>query len=263
MQREMYNYRRVHRAHLVLLAGAAAVAAFCVVFMATLAANSSAATTVAPDNTAEPRITGTPRVGQVQRATRGTWTGTAPITYEFRWFRCDGAGAPDASDCRRISNASDNTYVARQADAGFRLRVQVVARNADGQDTATSNPTAVITAAAPVNTRSPRSRGTRSSGPACRRTAASGPDSSRSPTRTSGCAATTRATTAARSRVRTTRTTRSATATSAGRSAFALSPGTTGARRRRSRIRPVSSARTSPRLLPRQLGAGGGSEGGR
>jgi hypothetical protein len=155
MRRETYQYRRVHRAHLVFLAGAAAVAAFCVVFVATLAGNSSAATTVAPDNTAEPRITGTPRVGQVQRATRGTWTGTAPITYEFRWFRCDGAGAPDASNCSRISNASDNTYVARQADAGFRLRVQVVARNADGQDTATSNPTAVITSAQPTNTKEP------------------------------------------------------------------------------------------------------------
>jgi hypothetical protein len=110
---------------------------------------------VAPNNVAEPQISGTPRVGQVQRATRGTWTGTEPIDYEFRWFRCEGQGAPDASDCRRISNAADNTYVARQADAGFRLRVQVEASNDDGQDTATSNPTAVITSARPTNTTEP------------------------------------------------------------------------------------------------------------
>ena len=78
----------------------------------------------------------------------------------FRWFRCDGRGASDASDCRRITNASDNTYVLRQGDAGFRIRSQVVARNADGQDTATSNPTNVVTAAKPVNTTEPSISGT-------------------------------------------------------------------------------------------------------
>jgi hypothetical protein len=119
-----------------------------------------AAPTVAPRNTGEPSISGTTRVGQVLRTTRGTWTGTEPITYEFRWYRCEGRGAADASDCRRISNAADNTYVLRQADAGFRIRSQVVARNADGQDTATSNPTNVVTAARPVNTTEPSISGT-------------------------------------------------------------------------------------------------------
>jgi hypothetical protein len=128
----------------------ALVAAF-----AALTATSAAAPAVPPTNVTEPAISGTPRVGQVQRANRGTWAGTEPISYEFRWFRCEGRGAPDASDCRRISNASDNTYVARQADAGFRLRVQVIARNADGRETATSNPTAVITSARPTNITEP------------------------------------------------------------------------------------------------------------
>jgi hypothetical protein len=152
--------RGIHRAYLALLGGAAVVAALAVAFTAMLAGTSAAAPLVEPSNTAEPQITGTPRVGQVQRATRGSWTGTAPISYEFRWFRCEGRGAADASDCRRISNASDNTYVARQADAGLRLRVQVVARNADGQDTATSNPTAIITSARPTNTDEPSISGT-------------------------------------------------------------------------------------------------------
>jgi hypothetical protein len=115
----------------------------------------SATPTAAPNNTAEPSITGSPRVGQVQRANRGTWTGTAPLSYEYRWFRCKGPGASDASDCTRISNAPDNTYVAREADAGFQLRVRVIARNEDGQDTATSNPTQIITSAKPANTTEP------------------------------------------------------------------------------------------------------------
>jgi hypothetical protein len=148
------------RVYLTIVGGATALAAVGAVFAALLSTESAAAPTVAPSNVTEPRISGSARVGQVLRTTRGTWTGTAPITYEFRWFRCDGRGAPDASDCGRISNAADSTYVLRQADAGFRIRSQVVARNAEGQDTATSNPTGVVTAARPVNTTEPSISGT-------------------------------------------------------------------------------------------------------
>jgi hypothetical protein len=158
--RRRTQHRDVQRVYIGILGGAALVAALGAMFAAMLVGTSSAATSVAPDNTVEPRITGTPRVGQVQRASRGTWTGTEPIRYEYRWFRCEGAGAPDASNCTRISNASDNTYVARQGDAGFRLRVQVIGRNDDGQDTATSNPTATITSAGPRNTTEPSITGT-------------------------------------------------------------------------------------------------------
>jgi hypothetical protein len=131
------------------------VAAVGLLFIATLAGSSAAAPKVAPTNTAEPRVSGTLRVGQILRTTRGTWTGTPPITYEYRWFRCEGRGLPDASNCGRISNAPNATYVLRQADAGFRIRSQVVARNADGRDTATSNPTPVVESARPTNTREP------------------------------------------------------------------------------------------------------------
>ena len=151
----MRHQMREHRAVVAGVAILTALAAF-----AAIVSSSTAAPAVAPNNVGEPAITGTPRVGQVLRSTRGTWTGTAPITYDFRWFRCEGRGASDASDCRRITNASDNTYVLRQGDAGFRIRSQVVARNADGQDTATSNPTNVVTAAKPVNTTEPSISGT-------------------------------------------------------------------------------------------------------
>src|SRR5262245_45601083 len=151
---------RLQRAYLALVGVAAAVAVAGGVFAAWAADPSTAAPTVAPSNTGEPTVTGTARVGQVLRTTRGTWTGTEPIQYAFRWFRCDGAGAPDASDCRRISNAGDNTYVLRQADAGFRIRSQIVATNADGSARATSNPTAVVTAATPTNLTDPTISGT-------------------------------------------------------------------------------------------------------
>jgi hypothetical protein len=148
------------RTYLAIVGGAGALAVVGAIFAALLSSESVAAPTVAPSNVTEPRVTGTTRVGQVLRSSRGEWTGTAPIQYEYRWFRCDGAGAPDASNCQRITNASNASYVLRQADAGFRIRSQVVARNADGQDTATSNPTGVVTAARPVNTTEPSITGT-------------------------------------------------------------------------------------------------------
>ena len=146
------------RASTAVLGGLAGVATL-VAFTSLLVASSSAAPTVAPKNVGEPAISGTTRVGQVLRSTRGTWSGT-PTDYTFRWFRCDGRGAADASDCQRITNASDNTYVLRQADAGFRIRSQVTASNADGRDTATSNPTTVVTSARPFNTTEPSISGT-------------------------------------------------------------------------------------------------------
>ena len=148
------------RTYLAILGGATALAVVGAVFAGLLSNESLAAPAAPPSNVTEPRVTGPTRVGQVLRTTRGEWAGTAPIQYQYRWFRCEGAGAADASDCTRISNASNASYSLRQADAGFRIRSQVVARNADGQDTATSNPTNVVTAAKPVNTTEPSISGT-------------------------------------------------------------------------------------------------------
>ena len=150
---------RLQRTYLAIV-GAAAAVAVAGGFFAAWAAETSAAPTVAPRNVGEPAVTGTTRVGQLLRTTRGTWTGTEPITYAFRWFRCNDAGAPDASDCRRISNAADNTYVLREGDAGFRMRSQVVATNIDGSARATSNPTDVVISARPTNLRAPSISGT-------------------------------------------------------------------------------------------------------
>jgi hypothetical protein len=151
----MKSTTHVQRAYLAILGGAALVAIAGALFAGAVAGNSLAASTVAPANTGEPSVSGTTMVAEVLRTTRGSWTGTEPIDYSFRWYRCQGRGAADASDCRRISNAPNSTYVLRPADAGFRIRSQVVARNADGQATATSNPTSVVVSDKPVNTTEP------------------------------------------------------------------------------------------------------------
>lgn len=145
----------LYRMYVAIAGVAAAIAIVGGLFAVWAAEESSAAPAVAPANTAEPRITGTMRVGQIVRTTRGAWTGTEPIDYAYRWYRCDGRGASDASDCRRIANASNASYVVREADAGFRIRSQVVASNLDGATRATSNPTSIVTSARPTNTTEP------------------------------------------------------------------------------------------------------------
>lgn len=113
---------------------------------------------VPPTSTGEPVIGGTAQVGSVLQATRGDWRGTQPLRFAYQWRRCQGAGAPDASDCRVIGGATSATYVAHRADLGARLRVRVTATNAAGSATATSNPTAAVVAA-PAQPEPPRAAG--------------------------------------------------------------------------------------------------------
>jgi Ig domain of plant-specific actin-binding protein len=120
-------------------------------------------TATAPQNTGEPRILGTPSVGSNLTATRGTWSGSTPMSIAYRWRRCpqDG-GAPDASNCAAIPGATGSVYRVRSADAGLRLRVRVTATNSQGSATAASNPTDTVRGASsrPVNTSAPTISGT-------------------------------------------------------------------------------------------------------
>jgi len=118
----------------------------------------SAALAAAPQNTSPPTITGTPQEGQTLTGAQGQWSGS-PTAYSYTWMRCDKTGG----SCTSISGATATTYKIVAADVGKTLRFRVDAKNADGNTTATSTPTAVVTAAkagSPVNTSPPTIKGT-------------------------------------------------------------------------------------------------------
>jgi hypothetical protein len=103
------------------------------------------AAAVAPKNTGEPTISGTPLQGETLSSSTGSWTGTQPISFAYQWVRCgtDG-GAPDGSNCAFIPGATGSTYLLQAADVGRRLRVRVTGTNGAGSQTVASNPTATV-----------------------------------------------------------------------------------------------------------------------
>jgi hypothetical protein len=115
------------------------------------AATTAVVAGVAPANTVVPTVTGTTTDGQALTAHTGTWSGSTPITYGYQWKRCDGAGA----NCTNISGATATTYTLVSADVDATIIVAVTATNTTGSAAASSGATAVVTAAAPVNTAVP------------------------------------------------------------------------------------------------------------
>ncbi len=110
-------------------------------------------TELAPENTAPPSVSGVFALsGGAATAHKGTWAGTATITYGYQWSRCDEAG----DNCANIGGATASTYTPVNADLGATLRVAVTATNGVGSSTATSDASPVIVnALAPQNTVAP------------------------------------------------------------------------------------------------------------
>jgi hypothetical protein len=134
------------------LAGAALLAA--VGISAPLAAAErsapASASAVPPVNVAPPRVAGTAQVGQILRASPGTWQGDRPMAFSFQWQSCNGV-AP----CVDVEGATDRIYTPSTADLGKTLRVSVAAQNQSGEASASSQPTVEAGPAAvgePVNT---------------------------------------------------------------------------------------------------------------
>jgi hypothetical protein len=118
----------------------------------------TAKTASPPVNAAAPTISGTARQGQTLTASSGAWSGATPISFAYRWKRCDAAGA----SCANIVSATDATYVLVAADVTHTVRVEVTATNSDGTATSLSDPSGVVAdlGNAPANTKQPDPSGT-------------------------------------------------------------------------------------------------------
>ncbi len=140
---------------LVVIAGALAL-----LVGTALAATSRS--TASPDNTALPTIAGTAQQGHTLTASNGTWTGTTPITYTYRWQRCNSSG----SSCGNIGSATNQNYVVSSGDVGRTIRVAVTGTNPDGTSQALSAATDTVGASGnvPANTKQPDPAGTAQDG---------------------------------------------------------------------------------------------------
>ena len=133
---------------------------FAGVTLALSAATASAATP--PTNTAAPSLSGAAQDGKALTANKGTWAGTAPITYTYQWQQSSDGGATWSN----IAGATGTSYTPPAGSAGEQVQVVVTATNSGGSGQATSAASAVILAAPPVNTVAPSLSGTAQDGKA-------------------------------------------------------------------------------------------------
>jgi len=128
------------------------IGAVVVTALAIFATAGVAASTAKPVNSSPPTISGTAQEGKTLTGNRGTWD-NSPTDYDYSWRRCSAGGG----NCSDIGGAKSLTYTLKGADVGRTIRFRVVAKNADGQDTANSAPTDVIqkAGAPPTTTTTP------------------------------------------------------------------------------------------------------------
>jgi len=93
-----------------------------------------------PVSVQAPTLSGTAAQGQTLRVNPGTWNGRQPITYTFRWLRCDSAG----NNCIVQQGFQDDSYTVREGDVGKTVRARVNARNSRGDESRLTAPTATV-----------------------------------------------------------------------------------------------------------------------
>ena len=116
----------------------------------------TAAAAAVPASTAAPTISGTARQGSTLTASNGTWS-NAPTSFAYQWQRCTAEG----SGCANVVGATSKSYRLEPADVDRTIRVAVTASNADGQTTAFSSASDLVSAnSQPKNETKPSISGT-------------------------------------------------------------------------------------------------------
>jgi hypothetical protein len=86
-------------------------------------------------------LSGNARAGYRLGVSNGSWNGSTPFTFGYRWERCDRTGA----DCV-ATGVTSSTYRLRRADVGRTLRAVVTAANPAGSASATTDPSGIVLA---------------------------------------------------------------------------------------------------------------------
>jgi hypothetical protein len=107
----------------------------------TAASNPTGVVVGAPVNTSLPIVQGTMTSGSVVTANPGSWSGKQPISYSYRWLRCNSAGG----ECASIGGANGTTYLLTASDVGHKIRFNLTARNSIGSRTVTSAESPTVT----------------------------------------------------------------------------------------------------------------------
>lgn len=110
----------------------------------TVASNATAVIPAAdagrPVNTQAPTLSGTAAQGQTLRVSPGTWNGQQPMTFTFRWLRCDTSG----NNCIVQQGFQDDAYLVREGDVGKTVRARTIARNSRGEASLLTAQTATV-----------------------------------------------------------------------------------------------------------------------
>jgi hypothetical protein len=93
----------------------------------------------APTKRTPPTITGTAQRGATLTASTGSWNGSMPMTFTYRWLRCERSGL-----CSPILGATGATLRLTSREVGRTIRVLVTATNSKRSAAATSAATATV-----------------------------------------------------------------------------------------------------------------------
>ena len=95
-------------------------------------------------------VGGTAKYGKTLTAGKGSWTGTATITYTYKWYRCTVASTKTSTlgstpyKCAAISGGSKSTYKLSKSDIGKYVRVLITAKNSAGTAYSVSKTTSKV-----------------------------------------------------------------------------------------------------------------------
>jgi hypothetical protein len=95
-----------------------------------------AADVVGPTRIAGPSVSGAAVRGGRLTASAGTWSSVGPISYAYKWYRCDTAG----SACNTVSGATAATYRLTARDVGRTVALRIEATDPTGVATAFAGP---------------------------------------------------------------------------------------------------------------------------